>query len=96
MERAKQKREAEKKLADAKASFENSLAELDLKVELQTDRIDSKEVELKKSLESTEDISSKQGQSQAPILVQEEVFERKSTSHRQDASKQSGKATLAQ
>ena len=34
MERMKQKREAEKKLADAKASFENSLADLDLKVEL--------------------------------------------------------------
>ena len=50
-----QKRAAEKK-KQAEASLENSLTELDLKVELQFDKTEQKEVVLRKSMDNSKDL----------------------------------------
>ena len=50
-----QKRAVEKK-KQAEASLENSLTELDLKVELQFDKTEQKEVVLRKSMDNSKDL----------------------------------------
>ena len=50
-----QKRAAEKK-KQAEASLENSLTELDLKVELQFDKTEQKEIVLRKSMDNSKDL----------------------------------------
>ena len=50
-----QKRAAEKK-KQAEASLENSLTELDLKVELQLDKTEQKEIVLRKSMDNSKDL----------------------------------------
>ena len=50
-----QKRAAEKK-KQAEASLENSLTELDLKVELQFDKTEKKEIVLRKSMDNSKDL----------------------------------------
>ena len=50
-----QKRAVEKK-KQAEASLDNSLTELDLKVELQLDKAEQKEVVLRKSMDNSKDL----------------------------------------
>ena len=50
-----QKRAAEKK-KQAEASLENSLTELDLKVELQFDKTEQKEIVLRKSMDNSKEL----------------------------------------
>ena len=50
-----QKRAAEKKKQE-EASLENSLTELDLKVELQFDKTEQKEIVLRKSMDNSKDL----------------------------------------
>lgn len=47
---------AEEKKKQAEASLENSLTELDLKVELQFDKTEQKEVVLRKSMDNSKDL----------------------------------------
>ena len=47
---------AEEKKKKAEASLDNSLTELDLKVELQFDKTEQKEVVLRKSMDNSKDL----------------------------------------